>query len=185
MSSPHTPPPRLPGYAAALVAAAHADAPQMRADAVSPESVPEPQRSLLVHTHDMTPTLERHHAGTIFLQVLQSRELDGWWHRHSILMLHQRQIPVALGLIRIRLAALPPAVAELVRLNRMPLGALLHQHRVPHACHPGGYYRISGLGAFAAAIHQPADAVCFGRANVIRGATDTICEILEVLPSWD
>src|SRR5262245_13832528 len=38
---------------------------------VAGEELPEPQRTLLVHQNDMTPTLENFHGGQIHLEILK------------------------------------------------------------------------------------------------------------------
>ena len=38
------------------------------------EKIPEPARSLLVHKHDMTSTLEKYHQGKLFVERIQKFE---------------------------------------------------------------------------------------------------------------
>src|SRR2546425_7220190 len=52
---------------------------------VSPEEVPKPYRSLLVHQNDMTPTLEKFHGGRIHLEILKSQRRDGYYFREVVL----------------------------------------------------------------------------------------------------
>ena len=66
--------------------------------AIAPDDIPAPYRSLLVHTNDMTLTLERHFGGRVSLRPL-STFLDRRWYfrrwfgsrlvrRHHRIMVH-------------------------------------------------------------------------------------------------
>ena len=53
---------------------------------ISGEQMPEPYRSLLVHTHHMTVTVERHYGGPVDVQVLRlRRKLAGGPSEDSII----------------------------------------------------------------------------------------------------
>ncbi|MBY0228299.1 MAG: hypothetical protein K2W96_03355, partial [Gemmataceae bacterium] len=53
--------------------------------AVAGEDVPEPYRSLLVHEHHMTVTVEAHHGGPVDVRVLDRRS-DGELYSRRILL---------------------------------------------------------------------------------------------------
>ena len=55
---------------------ARAGVPPPAVKAIEPDDIPMPYRSLLVHTNDMTLTLERHFGGRVALRPL-STFLDG------------------------------------------------------------------------------------------------------------
>jgi len=174
---------QLPAYARGLVAAAREVAPSLDVFPVPAARLPATERLLLDHRRDMTPTLERYHDATIYLDVPASDDRDDWYHRHSILRLQGSGRAVEFGMIRIHLPALPPPVQQLIRADRMPLGTLLHRYRVPHVGSPGGFYLVTGLGQFASALGIPPDSRCYARANRLLLPTGTIiCELLEILP---
>src|SRR5690348_1927396 len=52
---------------------------------VPPETIPQPQRSLLVHYSDMTSTLSRHYGEAIVLRPLDRLEGPQWYRRHIVL----------------------------------------------------------------------------------------------------
>src|SRR5664280_1818199 len=72
------------------------------------EEVPQPYRALLVHSSDMTPTLERFYGQTLRLRVLSRERQDDSYKREVILWLAEDTRPVEYGLIRIFLDRLPP-----------------------------------------------------------------------------
>jgi hypothetical protein len=174
---------QLPEYAQGLVAAARDVAPMLDVFPLPGSRLPATDRDLLDHRRDMTPTLERHHGATIYLDVLASDRRGDWYHRHSILRLQGSGRAVEFGLIRICLPALPPALHPQIQGNKVPLGTLLHRYRVPHVGSPGGFYLVTGLGHFAAALGISADSRCYARANrLLLPDTTVICELLEILP---
>lgn len=91
---------------------------------VSPEEVPEPQRSLLHHTRHMTATQERFHGGPVELQVLASTGA-GQAYAREILLVGPHGRVVQHGVVRIDLEALPAATAARVIAAVEPLGRIL------------------------------------------------------------
>jgi hypothetical protein len=91
---------------------------------VSPDDVPEPQRTLLDHTRHMTATQERFHGGPVELRVLASTD-DGSAYAREILLVGPHGRVVQHGVVRIDLAALPAATAARVIEAMTPLGRIL------------------------------------------------------------
>src|SRR5437867_8564060 len=77
------------------------------------DAVPEPYRTLLVHLHDMTPTLEQFHGRSIHLQVLRREQRDDFYFREVVLVLDGTELPVEFGAIKINLALFAPAVRRM------------------------------------------------------------------------
>src|SRR5436190_15632 len=80
----------------------------------SGEKMPEPYRALLVHGNDMTPTLEKHHAGEIHLRILGREERGDFYFREVVLQLDGTDKPVEFGAIKISLALFPPRARHLI-----------------------------------------------------------------------
>ena len=96
-----------------------------RLDRLEPEEVPQPYKSLLVHSADMTPTLEAHFGKPLGLTVL-SREVQGESYlREVVLTIGREKRPVLYGAIRILLNHLPPRARRRVLEERFPLGHIL------------------------------------------------------------
>lgn len=151
--------------------------------AVDGEQVPEPYRQLLVHGHDMTPTLERFHEDRIHLQVL-ARVLDGdtLW-RQVLLMLDDSHRPVEFGAIVIYLQHFPPAAREEVLACRRPLGTILHDHRIEHRSRPLTFIRVTSDGTMNDALQLLEARALYGRRNVIwNGEGKELADIVEILP---
>jgi hypothetical protein len=52
---------------------------------IAPEHIPFPYRTLLVHTNDMTLTLERHFGGPLVVQTLSTLTTGDWYFRRVLL----------------------------------------------------------------------------------------------------
>ena len=68
-----------------------------RVEVVSPEDIPLPYRSLLVHDIDMTLTLERHFGGRIVLRPLSTFTLGDSYFRRVLLVQEYAGQPVEMG----------------------------------------------------------------------------------------
>jgi hypothetical protein len=125
--------------------------------ALTGDEVPEPQRSLLVHAHNMTPTLAAFHDSPISLHVL-SRAIDQQQDiltRFVLLSAKEEKHAttttaatttkvVAFGAIHIHLANLPEGAATEVREEKRPLGSILldPQYDIQQLCEPQGFFSL-------------------------------------------
>ena len=75
------------------------------AQAIEPDDIPMPYRSLLVHSNAMTPTLERHFGGRVVLRPLMTFHDEQWFVRRVLLVREETGQPVEMGAIRIELSA--------------------------------------------------------------------------------
>ena len=91
---------------------------------VEPDDIAMPYRSLLVHTNDMTLTLERHFGGRVMLRPL-STFLDGRsYFRRVLLAQEYTGRPVEMGAIRIQVDAFSEPIRRQILENEIPLGRL-------------------------------------------------------------
>lgn len=152
-------------------------------DAVDGQEVPEPYHQLLVHGHDMTPTLERFHGERIHLRLL-ARSLEGetLW-RQVVLLLNDSLRPVEFGAIVIYLQHFPPAAREEVLEGRRPLGTILHDHQMEHLSRPLTFIRVVPDATMHDALQLAETRALYGRRNVIRNAEgQELADIVEILP---
>ena len=90
---------------------------------IASETLPEPQRTLLVHYSDMTSTLARHYGESIVLRPLDRLEEPKWYRRHIVLETATSHRPVEYGAMRVLL----PLLSEAERRRKcfeakLPLG---------------------------------------------------------------
>jgi len=145
--------------------------------------VPEPYRSLLVHTRDMTPTLEGAYGGIMRLRVLQAGLAGQVLSREVVLTPEGSTKPVAFGVIKINLEHLPEPVQRLVLEGKRPFGAVLRGEAIEHASHPDRYLRVAADSLILRAMGLNAPCVLYGRRNVITDAAQrTLAHVVEILP---
>ena len=107
------------------------------------EELPQPYRSLLVHSRDMTPTIEQYYRQTLGITVLQ-RLLEGEAYlREVTLNLQDENRPVEYGAIRIFLGHFPPRAQSIIREERCPLGKILEIEEIPHVGWPQAFFRVA------------------------------------------
>lgn len=152
-------------------------------DQIDGAAVPDPYRSLLVHQHDMTPTLEKFHGQSIHLQVLGRRRKGDSYFREVLLRLDETNKPVEFGAIKINLALFSPAAREEILRERLPLGHLLHEYQIAHASRPHAYLRLASDKFINDVLSMTGAHVLYGRRNTLYDPREQpLAEIIEILP---
>ncbi|RFC41642.1 MAG: hypothetical protein DVB23_003372 [Verrucomicrobia bacterium] len=150
---------------------------------IDPPNVPEPDRSLLVHDRDMTPTLAAYHGSDLRLEVLDLDRSDDYLLRLVILRRKDNLKPVECGAIGIQIGRFPPAARELVLAGVVPLGAVLAQEKVPHQGAPRGFFELIADDLIAHALGQQKGDVLHGRCNELSFPDgEAFADIVEILP---
>ena len=162
-------------------AAAHLPLPPL--NEIDGEAMPEPYKSLLVHQRDMTPTLEKFHGQRIHLQVLGRRRKDDAYFREVVLRLDGTNQPVEFGAIKINLDLFPEKAREEILHERLPLGSLLHEYKIPHTSRPRAYLRLASDKFINDVLGMSGAHVLYGRRNTLYDPQDRpLAEIVEILP---
>ena len=145
--------------------------------------IPEPYRSLLVHEHDMTPTLEDAYCRSIQLRVLQYQLRDNVVSRQVALVVEGNEKPVAFGAIKIHLEHFPPRARRLVLERKRPLGTILRTQGVEHTSRPDAFVRVTSDAVINGALQLSGSYELFGRRNVILDSEQrTLAQVVEILP---
>ncbi|MHB8897912.1 MAG: hypothetical protein ACYC6Y_04130 [Thermoguttaceae bacterium] len=151
--------------------------------AVTPDRIPEPERSLLVHEHDMTSTLTRFFGDELRLDVLECRLHHDRLERHIVLRTVSDHRPVEYGAIRIRLGGLDEAVRAKIVECVVPLGAILNDHKVGFRSCPGGFFTIRATDLMVDLLGLAEPVWLYGRCNCLSAADgNNIAEVVEILP---
>ncbi len=146
--------------------------------------VPEPYRSMLVHLNDMTPTLEHFHKSDIHLEVLGRRRKEHAYFREVILRLDGSNKPVEFGAIKINLALYTPEAREQILAERLPLGHILHECKIPHTSRPSAYLRLAADKLISQVLELTGAEVLYGRRNTLYDPQQrSLAEIVEILPT--
>lgn len=144
--------------------------------------LPEPYRTLLFDSGDMTPALEEFHHCTLHLKVL-GRKHAGDGYRRQVLLLDERNRPTDFGAIRIHLDVLLPEVQKLVLAGQRPLGGVLIENSVPHHSRPSAYFSVIGDDLINRALGVAKPCTLFGRCNTLTADDGRIiAEVVDILP---
>ena len=159
----------------------HCAAPDV--EEVQPEEVPEPFHELLVHSNDMTPTLERFHGQSIDLHVLCRRVRGDVMLRQVVLLLAESRLPVEFGAIDIHLDRFAPDPRREIEECRRPLGTLLAMYAVEHHKRPAAFLRVMPDKLILDALGLPVAEPLYGRCNTIYAPDNRpMAEIVELIP---
>ena len=150
---------------------------------VDGEAVPQPYRRLLVHHHDMTPTLENFHERDIHLRLLGRRRKRDQYFREVVLLLDGSDEPVEFGAIKINLNLFKPEAREQILEERRPLGHILQECGVKHSSRPRAFLRLASDRFINEALRLTGANVLYGRRNTLLDLQERpLAEIVEILP---
>lgn len=147
--------------------------------AVPPDDVPEPYRSLLVHTHHMTVTVEKFYDSPVDVRVLDVFQAGDAYARKIVLSLKSTGKVVQFGIVHIDLAVLAPAVREAIVSGATPLGRILIQNEVLRTVNPAGFFRVTPSPVMAGWLGS-GDAT-YGRIGVITADGKPAIRVAEIL----
>lgn len=150
---------------------------------VTPEEMPEPARTLLVHTSDMTSTLENFYGDKLRVSVLGSRTVGHEYFRGVALRLQGSGRPVEFGATKVNLNLLPLEAQQEILREEQPLGRILAIFAVGFASRPAGYLRVASDAFINRTLNLSAPHTLYGRRNTLWDAWDRpLAEIVEILP---
>jgi hypothetical protein len=153
-----------------------------RLDRLQDHEVPPPYRSLLVHSSDMTPTLERFYGQRLQLAVLSREHEADSYLREVVLTPAQASRPVEYGVIRICLSHFSPRAGRRVLEEQQPLGAILQAEAIPHISWPQAFFRVESDGHMETVLDLPEAGALYGRRNVLLdGTRRLLADVIEVL----
>ena len=148
--------------------------------------LPEPEKSLLVHERDMTPTLEAAHGGKLQVRVLRYAASPEAVTRLVTLEIAGTPEPVGVGAIHIFMSRLPPEAKERVLGLREPLGRILQETGVTHYSRPVAYFHVTPDRVLMEALGMREPRVSHGRRNTIWNTSDEeLAEVVEILPPFE
>ena len=146
------------------------------------KAMPDPYRKLLVHSSDMTPTLETFYAQPMRLTVLTREQDDYTYLREVVLKSATDSRPVEYGVIRICLNQLPPPARQRVLEEQRPLGNILQTESIPHLSWPQAFFEIQSDSHLGHVLYLAQPCTLYGRRNVLLdGSRRLLAEVIEVL----
>ena len=147
-----------------------------------PDAVPGPYHQLLVHSDDMTPTLEKFHRDRLHLRPLSREYSANSYRREVVLELERRGQPVEYGVIGIRLQHLPPAARRLVLEEQCPFGRILQTEAIPHLSWPQAFFSVRSDAYLSRLLGSRPGSVLYGRRNVlVDGRRRLLADVIEIV----
>jgi chorismate-pyruvate lyase len=146
--------------------------------------LPENERELLVHDHDMTSALRVYHQNPLALRVEAREGSEAYLLRLVVLeTAGEGARPVEFGAIAIQVENFPPESQSLILAGQRPLGAVLVEHRVPFVSEPQAFFCVAADAFIAQQLRVPERTILYGRCNVLSTPDgDVLAEIVEILP---
>jgi len=149
---------------------------------VSVDEIPPPYRSLLVHEHDMTLTLEQHFGGRVALRALSTFTEGRSYFRRVLLVQGYSGRPVEMGAIRVDLDAFALPIRTQILRSEVPLGRLLRDGGVDYRSRPKVFLAVTPnpemMGVFWMREARP----LYGRQTEVTVHGRKIGDIIEILP---
>ena len=147
------------------------------------EAMPQPYRSLLVHQHDMTSTLENFYQRAIHLRVVSREQRGEEYFREVVLLLDGSDQAVEFGAIKINLARFPESVRQHILEERRPLGSILNECALAYVSKPKAFLRIASDKLISGLLNLTGTHVLYGRRNTLFDLEEQpLAEIVEILP---
>jgi len=141
---------------------------------------PEPYRSLLVHEHHMTLTMEQFHGSPVRVRVL-NRRLDGSiYARHILLEREDTGRVVQFGIVRFDLACVTAPVREEILSEQIPLGRTLINFNVLRHIDLGAILKIWPGPELQTLFQCAAEQPVFGRLATIFCNRSPAVDLLEI-----
>ena len=145
--------------------------------------LPQPDGSLLDHDRDMTSTLAAHHGSTLRVEVLRSRTEGGLYLREVFLRTAGAGTVVEYGVLAVVLASFSAEARAAIEAGCTPLGAILHQFKVPFVSAPLGFFTVDVASLASTPLALAPGATASGRFNrLATPAGETLAWIMEILP---
>jgi chorismate-pyruvate lyase len=149
---------------------------------VAGEEMPQPYKGLLVHSADMTPTLEAFYRQPISLSVLTREQQDYTYLREVVLKSANDSQPVEYGVIRICLNHLPAPARVCVLEEQRPLGNILQREDIAHLSWPQAFFQVQADSHLAHVLYLARPGTLYGRRNVLLdGSRRLLAEVIEIL----
>lgn len=137
--------------------------------------------ALLDHDEHMTVTVERRHASSVDVQVLESRMNSSHYLRKIVLRRKSDRRVVLFGIVRLALAALQPVVRDEIMAQKIPLGRVLILHNVLRHVQLNALWRVVCGRELAELFETQPETITYGRTAMIFCDGEPAVELLEIV----
>lgn len=152
-----------------------------RVEHIPASTTPEPYKSLLVHEHHMTVTMEQFHHCDVDVSVIVEELQDPLYTREILLTKSGTQAVVLFGLVRFDFTYVTPAVKAEILAKQLPLGRVLIRHNVLRHIDLGAILKIIPGAALRRHLQLPDASPVYGRMATIFCDGRPAVDLLEVI----
>jgi chorismate-pyruvate lyase len=150
--------------------------------AIQGGGMPQPYRSLLVHSNDMTPTLEQFYGQRLWLRVRQRFQDGECYFREVALLEAQNGRPVEYGVIRIDLSRFDRAARRKILEEHYPLGRVLQEDAIAHTSWPRAFLQVPADARLRRILEFSRPTMLYGRRNLLLdGRRKLLADVIEIL----
>jgi hypothetical protein len=149
--------------------------------AIGPDDVPEPYRTLLVHDNHMTVTVEAHHGTRVNLRPIEVRAERDWYARKILLTRSDTGRVVQFGIMRIDFRHCSEKVRQAILERKTPLGRILIEYDVLRRIDPETFLRVVPAGELLDDFQLDMPVATYGRLATIFCRGEPAVELLEVV----
>ena len=141
---------------------------------------PEPYKSMLVHDHHMTVTMEQYHGTSVDVRVLDAKSDGDMYVRKILLLKHGTNIPVQFGIVRFNFAYVTNDVRQEILSGEIPLGRVLITHNVLRHIDLAAILQFTAGPGLADALQMREGDVTYGRLATIFCNHQPAVDLLEI-----
>lgn len=151
-----------------------------RAEHIPASTTPEPYRSMLVHEHHMTVTMEQYHQTSVNVQVIAKRQEGEVYCRKIVLHRSDNGRPVQFGIVRFNFDYVTKGVRDEIIAGQIPLGRVLIMHNVLRHIDLGAIIQVSAGPELAQLLDMPEHGITYGRLATIFCNRMPAVDLLEI-----
>lgn len=150
------------------------------AEHIPRSGTPEPYRSLLVHNHHMTVTMEQYHGCKVDVRVLEERLEDELYCRKITLVKQGTDQVVQFGIVRFNFHFVTQEVRDEILRGDIPLGRILIDYNVLREVELAAIVRLTAGPDLARCLQMPEGETTYGRLATIFCNHQPAVDLLEV-----
>ena len=150
------------------------------ADHIPSATTPEPYKTMLVHDHHMTVTMESFHQSSVDVRILDRALNENTYSRKIILLKSETDTVVQFGIVKFNFAYVTEDVRDEIIAGNTPLGRVLINHNVLRHIDMGAILRITAGPALAKYLQMPENDVTYGRLATIFCNQAPAVDLLEI-----
>jgi chorismate-pyruvate lyase len=141
---------------------------------------PEPYKSMLVHEHHMTVTMEKYHHSPVEVRILDRKDSEGLYCRKIILVKEGTDEVVQFGIVKFNFEYVTPQVKEEIVEENIPLGRVLINHNVLRHIDLGAIIKFEAGPGLAKYLQMDEKAETYGRMATIFCNHQPAVDLLEI-----